>query len=55
MPGTPGSFIPGMAVPVVQRGHSRHPVFFYTSDHHTYLDICMMHSLVMAASCMPVN
>ena len=56
MPRKPRFFIPGMAVHVVQRGHSRHPVFFDTSDHHAYLDYlhdaisrhgCKLHAYVL--------
>jgi len=37
MPRKPRFFITGVAVHIVQRGHSRNPVFFDTSDYHTYL------------------
>ena len=37
MPRKPRFFIPGVAVHIVQRGHSRNPVFFDTSDYLTYL------------------
>ena len=36
MPRKPRFFIPGVAVHVVQRGHSRNPVFFDKSDYHAY-------------------
>ena len=37
MPRKPRFFIPGVAVHVVQRGHSRNPVCFDTSDYQAYL------------------
>jgi len=37
MPRKPRFFVPGVAVHVVQRGHSRDPVFFDTQDYQAYL------------------
>jgi len=39
MPRKPRFYIPGVAVHVVQRGHSRNPVFFDKSDYQAYLRI----------------
>jgi len=39
MPRKPRFFLPGVAVHIVQRGHSRNPVFFENSDYQTYLDL----------------
>jgi putative transposase len=56
MPRKPRFFIPGVAVHIVQRGHSRNPVFFDTGDYHTYLDYlhdavarhgCQLHAYVL--------
>ena len=56
MPRKPRFFIPDMAVHVVQRGHSRHPVFFDTGDHQVYMDYlhdalsrhgCKLHAYVL--------
>ena len=56
MPRKPRFFIPGEAVHVVQRGHSRNPVFFETNDYHTYLAYlhdavgrngCLIHAYVL--------
>lgn len=56
MPRKPRLFIPGAAVHVVQRGHSRNPVFFDTCDYHAYLDYlddaarrhgCKIHAYVL--------
>ena len=56
MPRKPRFFIPGVAVHIVQRGHSRNPVFFDTSDYHTYLSYlhdaveryeCKLHAYVL--------
>lgn len=38
MPRKPRFFVKDMAVHIVQRGHSRNPVFFENSDHQIYLD-----------------
>ena len=38
MPRKPRFFLPGLPVHVVQRGHSREPVFFEDSDYRAYLD-----------------
>ena len=38
MPRKPRLFLPGVAVHVVQRGHSRNPVYFDTADYYAYLD-----------------
>ncbi len=38
MPRKPRFFLPDTPVHVVQRGHSREPVFFEDSDYHAYLD-----------------
>ena len=38
MPRKPRFFIPGVPVHIVQRGHSREPVFFDDSDYHVYLN-----------------
>ncbi|MBI3187637.1 MAG: transposase [Gammaproteobacteria bacterium] len=37
MPRKPRFYLPGVPVHVVQRGHSREPVFFDTPDYQTYL------------------
>lgn len=37
MPRKPRFFLPGMPVHIVQRGHSREPVFFEDNDYSTYL------------------
>ena len=37
MPRKPRFYLPGMPVHVVQRGHSREPVFFETGDYQAYL------------------
>ncbi len=37
MPRKPRFFIPGVPVHIVQRGHSREPVFFEVADHQAYL------------------
>jgi len=37
MPRKPRFFLPGVPVHVVQRGHSREPVFFEDDDYHAYL------------------
>ncbi len=37
MPRKPRFFIPGVPVHIVQRGHSREPVFFEDADHQAYL------------------
>ena len=37
MPRKPRFFLPGVPVHVVQRGHSREPVFFENDDYHAYL------------------
>ena len=56
MPRKPRFFIPGVAVHVVQRGHSRNPVFFDTSDYQAYLSYlydaldrysCRLHAYVL--------
>lgn len=38
MPRKPRFFLPGVPAHVVQRGHSREPVFFEESDYRAYLD-----------------
>jgi len=37
MPRKPRFFLPGVAAHIVQRGHSREPVFFDPDDYHAYL------------------
>jgi len=37
MPRKPRFYIPGVPVHIVQRGHSRNPVFFESSDYSAYL------------------
>ena len=37
MPRKPRFYLPGIPVHIVQRGHSREPVFFETGDYHAYL------------------
>jgi putative transposase len=37
MPRKPRFFLPGMPVHIVQRGHSREPVFFEDNDYLAYL------------------
>ena len=41
MPRKPRFFLPGIPVHIVQRGHSREPVFFEDSDYSAYLN-CLM-------------
>ena len=38
MPRKPRFFLPGVTTHIVQRGHSREPVFFEDSDYRAYLD-----------------
>ena len=37
MPGKPRFYLPGVPAPIVQRGHSREPVFFEREDYQAYL------------------
>ena len=37
MPRKPRFYLPGIPVHIVQRGHSREPVFFEDGDYHAYL------------------
>lgn len=37
MPRKPRFYLPGVPVHIVQRGHSREPVFFETADYLAYL------------------
>ncbi|MCK4706934.1 MAG: transposase, partial [Gammaproteobacteria bacterium] len=37
MPRKPRFYIPGVPVHIVQRGHSREPVFFENNNYHAYL------------------
>jgi len=37
VPRKPRFYLPGIPVHIVQRGHSRQPVFFENDDYHTYL------------------
>lgn len=41
MPRKPRFFLPGIPVHIVQRGHSREPVFFEDSDYSAYLNWLM--------------
>jgi putative transposase len=56
MPRKPRLFLPGVAVHIVQRGHSRNPVFLDNNDYQTYLDFiyhasrrhqCEVHAYVL--------
>lgn len=56
MPRKPRFVIPGVPIHIVQRGHSREPVFFEDSDYSTYLDwlkegaeryYCAVHAYVL--------
>lgn len=56
MPRKPRFFLPGVAVHIVQRGHSRNPVFFENSDYQFSLDLlydasrlhkCAIHAYVL--------
>jgi putative transposase len=56
MPRKPRFFLPGVAVHIVQRGHSRNPVFIENSDYQFYLDLmydasrrhkCAIHAYVL--------
>ena len=56
MPRKPRFFLPGVAVHIVQRGHSRNPVFFEDSDYQIYLGLlydaskrysCAIHAYVL--------
>ena len=56
MPRKPRFFLPGVAAHVVQRGHSRNPVFFDNNDYQAYLDLlydasrryqCRIHAYVL--------
>ncbi|OGT30107.1 MAG: transposase [Gammaproteobacteria bacterium RBG_16_51_14] len=38
MPRKPRFYLPGVAVQAVQRGHSRHPVFYAEADYRAYLN-----------------
>ena len=38
MPRKPRFFLPGVPAHIVQRGHSREPVFFENSDYSAYLE-----------------
>jgi putative transposase len=38
MPRKPRFYLPGIPVHIVQRGHSREPVFFENDDYVAYLD-----------------
>lgn len=42
MPRKPRFFLPGVPAHIVQRGHSREPVFFEDSDYRAYLDWLMV-------------
>ena len=37
MPRKPRFYLPGVPVHIIQRGHSREPVFFETGDYQAYL------------------